>query len=169
MSELARVHLSKSAPDVYKALAAFSKTVGGVADEAGIDARLKELVQIHVSQLNGCAFCVRVHVERATKTGVTADVIAQLPVWRESGVFSDREQAGLELAECFTFISEDGVPDDVYNRVGGILSEKEYIGLSWILVSINAFNRIAVAGRYHVPPREDLSLEDSDAASGTAW
>ena len=100
MSELARVHLSKSAPDVYKALAAFSKTVGGVADEAGIDARLKELVQIHVSQLNGCAFCVRVHVERATKAGVTADVIAQLPVWRESGVFSDREQAGLELAEA---------------------------------------------------------------------
>ena len=50
MSELARVHLSKSAPDAYKTLAAFSKTVGGIAEEAGVDARLKELVQIHVSQ-----------------------------------------------------------------------------------------------------------------------
>ena len=100
---------------------------------------------------------------------VTADVNAQLPVWRESGVFSEREQAGLELAECFTFISEDGVPDDVYNRVGGILSEKEYIGLSWILVSINAFNRVAIAGRYSVPPRDDLVGEDRDAASGAAW
>jgi alkylhydroperoxidase family enzyme len=96
-------------------------------------------------------------------------VIAQLPVWRESGVFSDRERAGLELAECFTFIHEDGVPDDVYDRVGGILSEQEYIGLSWILVSINAFNRVAIAGRYSVPPRDDLVGEDRDAASGAAW
>jgi len=169
MSELARVHLSRSAPDAYKTLAAFSKTVGGIAEEADIDARLKELVQIHVSQLNGCAYCVRVHVERAAKAGITADTIAQLPVWRDSGVFSDRERAGLELAEAFTFIHEEGVTDEVYNRVGAILSEREYVGLSWILVSINAFNRVAIAGRYGVPPRDDLAGEDRDAASGAAW
>ena len=169
MSEPGRVHLSKSAPDAYKTLSAFSKSVGTIAEEAGVDARLKELVQIHVSQLNGCAFCVRVHVERATKAGVSADVIAQLPVWRESGVFSERESAGLELAEAFTFISEEGVSDEVYDRVGGILTEREYVGLSWILVSINAFNRVAIAGRYSVPPRDDLAGEDRDAASGAAW
>jgi AhpD family alkylhydroperoxidase len=169
MSELGRVHLSKSAPEIYKALAAFSKTVGTVAREAGVDDRLKELVQIHTSQLNGCAFCVRVHVERATKAGVTADEIAQLPVWRESQVFTEREQAGLELAECFTFISDGGVPDEVYDRIGGILSEREYVGLSWILIAINAFNRVAIAGRYSVPPRDDLVGEDRDAASGAAW
>ena len=90
-------------------------------------------------------------------------------MWRESGVFSDRERAGLELAEAFTYIHEEGIPDDVYNRVGAVLTEQEYVALSWILVSINAFNRIAVAGRYHVPPRDDLAREDRDAASGTAW
>ena len=62
-------------------------------------------MQIHASQLNGCAYCVRVHVDRAVAAGVTADEIAQLPVWRESGVFSDRERAGLELAEAFTSTS----------------------------------------------------------------
>ena len=169
MSELPRVHLSKSAPDAYQTLSAFSKAVGGIANDSGIDARLKELVQIHVSQLNGCAYCVRVHAERAAKAGITVDTIAQLPVWRESGVFSDRERAGLELAEAFTFIHEEGVSDEVYNRVGGILSETEYVGLSWILVSINAFNRVAIAGRYSVPPRDDLAGEDHDAASGAAW
>ena len=169
MSEQPRVHLSRSAPDVYQALAAFSKTVGGIAAGSGIDDRLRELVQVHVSQLNGCAYCVRVHSDRATKAGITVDVIAQLPVWRESGVFSDRERAGLELAEAFTFIHEEGISDEVYDRVGGILTEKEYVALSWILVSINAFNRVAIAGRYHVPPRDDLGREDSDAASGTAW
>jgi AhpD family alkylhydroperoxidase len=169
MSEEPRVHLSRSAPKVYQALAAFSKTVGATAAESGIDDRLKELVQVHASQLNSCAYCVRVHGDRAAAAGVTVDVIAQLPVWRESGVFSDRERAALELAEAYTFIAEEGISDDVYDRVGGVLTEQEYVALSWILVSINAFNRIAVAGRYHVPPRDDLSLEDSDAASGTAW
>ena len=169
MTEERRVHLSRSAPPAYQALSAFSKTVGGIAAESGIDARLKELVQIHASQLNGCAYCVRVHVERAVAEGITADVIAQLPVWRESGVFSDRERAGLELAESFVFIHEEGVPADVYDRVGTILSEQEYVALSWILVSINAFNRIAIAGRYSVPPRDDLVGEDRDAATGAAW
>lgn len=153
MSEHPRVHLSKKAPTAYQALAAFAKTVGGIAADSGIDDRLKELVQIHASQLNGCAYCVRVHVEKGVAAGLDADVIAQLAVWRESGVFSDRERAALELTESFTFISEDGIPDEVYDSAGGILSEGEYVALSWILVSINAFNRVAIAGRYPVPPR----------------
>ena len=169
MTQERRVHLSRSAPPAYQALAAFSKAVGGIADASGVDARLKEIVQIHTSQLNGCAYCVRVHVERAVKAGVSADELTQIPVWRDSGVFSDRERAGLELAEAFAFIHDDGIPDDVYERVGGILTEEEYVALSWILVSINAFNRVAVAGRYSVPPRDDLVGEDQDAAAGAAW
>ncbi|MFG6476182.1 carboxymuconolactone decarboxylase family protein [Microbacterium sp. P06] len=155
MSEEPRVHLSRSAPDAYRALETFSKTVGALAANSGIEPRLKELVQLHASQLNGCAFCVRIHVDRAVAAGLSADEIAQIAVWRESGVFSDRERAALELAEAFTFISEDGVPDEVYDHVGGILSEAEYVGLSWILVAINAFNRVAIAGRYPVPPRPE--------------
>lgn len=153
MTDERRVHLSRSAPDVYQALDAFSKTVGALAAQNGIEDRLKELVQIHASQLNGCAFCVRVHVDSAVKKGLTVDEIAQIAVWRESGVFTERERAALELTEAYTFIHEEGVPDSVYDHVGGILSEQEYVALSWILVSINAFNRIAIAGRYPVPPR----------------
>jgi AhpD family alkylhydroperoxidase len=153
MSEYSRVHLSKSAPTAYRALDAFSKTVGDVAAEAGIGARLKEIVMIHASQLNGCAFCVRIHVDRAVEAGLTADVIAQIATWRESGVFDERERAALELTESFTFIAEDGISDEVYDQVGGVLSEQEYVALSWLLVSINAFNRVAIAGRYPVPPR----------------
>jgi AhpD family alkylhydroperoxidase len=156
MSE-ARVHLSRSARDAYNALESFTKTVKEVAADAGIDPRLKEIVQIHASQLNGCAYCVRIHVDRAVDAGLDADVIAQIATWRESGVFTERERAALELAESFTFIHEGGIPDEVYDHVGGILSEKEYVALSWLLVSINAFNRIAIAGRYPVPPRDAKS------------
>lgn len=147
------MHLSRSARPAYDALEAFSQTVGSIAADAGIDARLKELTLIHASQLNRCAYCVRIHVDRALAAGVTADEIAQLAAWRDSGVFSARERAAFELAERYVFIHEDGIPDDVYDRVGGVLSEQEYVALSWLLVSINAFNRITIAGKYAVPPR----------------
>lgn len=158
MSEETRVHLSKSEPTAYRALAAFSAEVGKVAAANGIEKRLSELVQLHISQLNGCAFCVRVHVDGALAAGAHVDEIAQLATWRESGVFTERERAALELGEAFTFIHEGGIPDDVYDHVGGILSEKEYTALSWISVSINSFNRIAIAGRYPVPPRPTTNV-----------
>ena len=154
MSEEERVHLSRSAPQAYQALAGLSKTAGLLAAEAGIGPRLKEIVLIHASQLNGCSYCVRIHVDRAVAAGMDADTIAQIAAWRDSGVFSERERAALELAESFTFISEAGIPDEVYDHVGGILSEQEYVALSWLLVSINAFNRVAIAGRCPVPARE---------------
>jgi len=150
-----RVHLSKTEPTAYRALEAFSKTVGEICAANGIDDRLKEIVMIHCSQLNGCAFCTRIHVDRAAAAGIDADTLTQIPAWRESGVFSDRERAALELAEAFTFISDEGVSDEVYNRVGSVFTEKEYAALSWACVSINAFNRVVVAGRYPVPPRKD--------------
>ena len=152
MSET-RVHLSKTEPAAYQALDALSKTVGQICADNGIDDRLKEIVMIHCSQLNGCAYCTRIHVDRALAAGVDADTLTQIPVWRESGVFSDRECAALELAEALTFIAEDGVSDEVYNQVGAVFTEKEYAALIWACISINAFNRVVVAGRYPVPPR----------------
>lgn len=161
-----RVHLSRAEPAAYRALEAFSKAVGEIAVANGIDDRMKELLLLHISQLNGCAFCVRVHNDRAEMAGVPADVLMQLPVWRESGVFTDRERAALELGEAYTYIHRDGIPDDLYDRVGSILSEQEYTAVSWLSVSINAFNRVAIAGRYPVPPRADRAL--GTAAVGTA-
>jgi AhpD family alkylhydroperoxidase len=152
MSET-RVHLSKTEPAAYQALDAFSKTVGQICAANGIDDRLKEIVMIHCSQLNGCAYCARIHVDRAVAAGIDTDTLTQIPTWRESGVFSERERAALELAEAFTFISEDGVSDEVYDLVGSVFTEKEYAALSWACVSINAFNRIVIAGRYPVPSR----------------
>jgi len=152
MSE-SRVHLSRTEPTLYTALEAFSKEVGVVCAANGIDDRLKELVLLHCSQLNGCAYCTRLHTDRALAAGADADTLMQLAVWRESQVFSERERAGLELAEAFTFIHDEGISDEVYNRVGAVFTEKEYAALSWACVSINAFNRIVIAGRYPVPPR----------------
>ena len=154
-----RVHLSRSAMDAYRALDGFTQTVNEIAAASGIDDRFKEIMMIHASQLNGCAFCVRVHLDKALEAGLDADVISQIATWRDSGVFTERERAGLELTESFVYIHDGGVSDEVYDHVGGILSEKEYVALSWLLVSINSFNRIAIAGRYPVPPRKPKPAE----------
>lgn len=161
MTQERRVHLSRSARPAYDALEAFSQTVGTLAADAGIDDRLKEIALIHASQLNGCAYCVRVHVDRAVTAGMSADEIAQIATWRESGVFTPRERAALELTESYVFIHEDGISDEVYDHVGGILTEGEYVALSWLLVSINAFNRITIAGQYPVPRRHGAAAEPS--------
>lgn len=163
-----RVHLSRAEPTAFRTLDAFSKAVGAIARENGIEERLREIVLLHISQLNGCAYCARIHVSRLIEAGGTADLVAQLPTWEESGVFSERERAALELAEAFTFIHEGGISDEVYDRVGGILSEKEYTAISWLSVSINAFNRVAIAGRYPVPPLEPVLETDAGTAAGPA-
>lgn len=149
-----RVHLAKSAMDVYRALEEFAKQVGKVCRENGVEDRLKELVQLRCSQINGCAYCMRVHVERAEKAGVTMDELGQLSTWRESGVFTERERAALELAEAHTLIHDDGISDELYNRVGSVLTEQEYVAISWTAISINAFNRLTIAGHYPVPPKQ---------------
>ena len=155
MTDEHRVHLSRAARPAYDALDAFATTVGALAADAGIDDRMKEIALIHASQLNGCAYCVRVHTDRGVRAGLTVDDVGQIAVWRDSGIFTERERAALELAEHYVFIHDDGIPDEVYDRVGGILSEQEYVALSWLLVSINAFNRITIAGKYPVSPRRD--------------
>ncbi|MGO1546850.1 carboxymuconolactone decarboxylase family protein [Microbacterium gubbeenense] len=149
-----RVHLARRARAVYQALQEFSKAVGAHAREHGLDDRLMELVQLRCSQINGCAYCMRVHVDRAEKAGVTMDELGQLTAWRDSGVFTERERAALELAEAHTLIHQDGISDEVYNRVGSVLTEEEYIGVSWLAIAINAFNRQAIAGRYEVASRQ---------------
>lgn len=147
-----RIHLNKSAPKAYQSLSAFADTVAAIAEDNGVDDRMKELVLLHCSQVNGCAYCARVHTERAAKAGVSFDDLAQLAVWRESGVFSDRERAALELAEAFTLFSAGGVSDDVYARVTAVLTEAEYVGVSWLAVEINSFNRIVRATRIAARP-----------------
>lgn len=152
MTSAARVHLSKTRPTAYAKLAALSAEVGQLAREAGIEPLLSELVQMRASQINGCAYCLRVHTAKALKHGETTERLTVLPSWRDAGLYSERERAALALTEAITLVAEGNVPDDVYAASREIFDEVEFATLSWIIVSINAFNRIAVTSRYLVDP-----------------
>ena len=155
MSTAARVHLSKTFPSAYEKLAALSAEVGQIARDNGIEPLLSELVQMRASQINACAYCLRVHTRKALSLGETTERLTVLHAWREAGLYSERERAALALCEAMTLVADGHVSDEVYEASRAVFSETEFAAISWVIVSINAFNRIAVTSRYLVDPVSD--------------
>jgi AhpD family alkylhydroperoxidase len=111
--------------------------------EAQIEKPLFELVKIRASQINECAYCIDMHTKDARAHGETEQRIYALSAWRETPFFSARERAALEWTEELTRIADNHVGDDVYERVLGELGEKDLVALTFAIVVINGWNRIA--------------------------
>jgi len=116
-------------------------------DESGLERRLIDLVKVRGSQINGCAYCIDMHTKDARAAGETEQRLYALDAWRETPFFSDRERAALEWTESITHLAETHVPDEVYERVQQQFSETDLVSLTLAAVTINAWNRFAVAFR----------------------
>jgi AhpD family alkylhydroperoxidase len=120
------------------------------ARSCGLEMSLIELMKTRASQLNGCAFCIDMHTKDARTRGETEQRLYALNAWREAPFYSDRERAALEWTEALTMIGP-GVPDDLYDRVRAQFSEAEVVNLTAVVVTINAWNRLAISLRFPVP------------------
>ena len=149
-----RLNYVHHASGMYKKLNELSMAV---KKESSLDHGLLILVDIRASQLNGCAFCVDMHVKQAKIHGERELRIHHLPVWRESSLFSDKERAALEWTEIVTKLPEHGVPDEVFERVRQHLSEQELAELAFAVATINAWNRLAMPFRA-VPGSADAAF-----------
>ena len=138
-----RVDYQKQSPDLFKKFLEFTMTL----NHSSIEDSIRDLVQLRVSQINGCAFCVDMHVKHATIHGERALRLHHVAIWRESNLFSPRERACLAWAEVLTQIPAHGVADELYERVRTQLSEKEISDLTFSVMAINAWNRVNVAFR----------------------
>ncbi|MBB5163433.1 carboxymuconolactone decarboxylase family protein [Mycobacterium sp. AZCC_0083] len=138
--------LSSAVPEAYQAMLTLNEQCDKAAAEAGIEPLTVDLVRIRVSQLNGCAFCLRMHVRDALEKGESTDRIAVVSAWRETAYFTETEQAALEIAEGITRISEVGGEDSA------ALTTQQAAVLKWIAITMNAFNRIAIASHYKIGP-----------------
>jgi AhpD family alkylhydroperoxidase len=119
---------------------------------SGLDNQLYELVKIRASQLNGCAFCLDMHLRDARAGGEDQRRLDVLSAWREAPqLFSEREQAAFALTEAVTLISQDGVPDDVWSRVSASFDDKEIVHLLMAIATINVWNRLAVSTHQALP------------------
>ncbi|WP_306116012.1 MULTISPECIES: carboxymuconolactone decarboxylase family protein [unclassified Roseovarius] len=138
-----RFNVVKDTPHLYEALMELNAAVAG--SEA--DARLVHLVKIRISQINGCAFCVDMHIKEALQHGIDQTLLNLLPVWRETTQFDTRERAALSWAEALTMLPGSHGSDDAYDEVHAEFSEQELAALTVAIGTMNLWNRIGVGAR----------------------
>jgi AhpD family alkylhydroperoxidase len=112
---------------------------------SSIDAKLKALIDLRVSQINGCGYCVDMHSTQARSHGETQQRLDCLPAWRECDFFDPAEQAALRWAEALTDISHAHAPDELYAALTEHYSEQQIVDLTLIISIMNAWNRIAIS------------------------
>lgn len=136
------MNLKSLAPRVYKSMLALDAAAG-----EGLEPSLKELVRIRASQLNGCVYCIDMHTTDARKGGESEQRLYAIPAWQEAPYYTARERAALAFTDAVTLVSQTHVPDDVYAGAAGEFSEPELAQLIGLIMTINAWNRLAISTR----------------------
>jgi AhpD family alkylhydroperoxidase len=116
-------------------------------DASGLEPALLDLLKIRASQINGCLFCIDMHVKEARARGESEQRIYALNAWREAPYYSPRERAALAWTDAVTLVADTHVPDAVYEEVRGQFDEKGIVALTFALVAINGWNRLSIAFR----------------------
>lgn len=133
-------------PQGYQAMKALQQVV----DQSNIEPKLLELVKIRASQINGCAHCLDMHTKDAIALGEKEQRLHLVAAWREAPFYSERERAALAWCEALTNIAETGAPEDIYGSLGSLFSPKEIMELTFAIVAINSWNRLAIGLRSEV-------------------
>ncbi|MEV1068952.1 carboxymuconolactone decarboxylase family protein [Streptomyces sp. NPDC050263] len=145
-----RIFIDKQSPKAYHALVQTSEAVRATAAEAGLERTVVELVNLRVSQLNGCAFCLDVHTKAALRAGEDTRRLAVLAAWRDTELFTPLERAALALAEVTTVLSDAAAQEAAYEDARQALTEDQISAVIWVAVTINAFNRVSVLSKHPV-------------------
>src|SRR5919205_3415515 len=138
-----RMALKEASPGAYEAMLGLERYLTAT----GLDNKLRELVKIRASQINGCAFCIDLHTKDARTMGESEQRIYALNAWQETPFFTPEERAALALTEAITLVAETGVPDEVYEEARRLFGEERLAELIMAVVAINAWNRIAISTR----------------------
>ena len=139
-----RIDYRKHQRDIYRGMVGVHDAV----EASGLERSIIELVNIRASQINGCAYCLSLHIPDAREAGVSQQQIELISAWRECGdLYSPREQAALAWTEQNTLIAEGNHDDAVWDLVCGQFSEEEALALTWAVAAINTWNRVAIPMR----------------------
>lgn len=142
--------LDKSDTASWKALNGLSLKVKEAAEAAGLDTRLIELLNVRISQINGCAFCLDMHSRMALEAEETSQRLAVLSTWRETELFNDLESAALSVAEAVTELpdSETRIAELASSRM--VLNDAQFSAIQWAAIAMNAFNRVSILSQHPV-------------------
>jgi AhpD family alkylhydroperoxidase len=135
-----RMTIGRAAPRLYRALVS-------LGNEVELDPRLRELVNLRASILNGCAYCIDKHAKIARRAGESEQRLHAVAAWHDAPFFDDKERAALGLTDAVTLISDEHVPRQVWEEASAHVEPDELAQLVWAITVINAWNRIAIATR----------------------
>lgn len=141
-----RINYSKILPEGLNAMLVLENLV----EKTNLEPKLKELIKIRASQINGCAYCLDMHTKDARAIGESEQRINVVVAWREAPFYSPRERAALAWCESLTLISQTGAPDNVYAGLEQVFKPEEIVELTLAIVVINSWNRLAVGLRSDV-------------------
>ncbi|HTU09970.1 MAG TPA: carboxymuconolactone decarboxylase family protein [Allosphingosinicella sp.] len=148
-----RLNIFQAAPEGAKAMIAVEAAI----EQSGLDHGLLELVRLRASQINGCAFCIHMHVKDALKHGENGMRIALLDAWRESPLYTDRERAALNWTEVLTRVAKTHAPDADYALLQSQFDDKEIAALTLLIGAINLWNRVQIGLRGVHPVEEQAA------------
>lgn len=143
-----RVNFAAAAPDAYQAVAALDRYV---SQDSGLPHRLIHLIKLRASQINGCAYCVDMHVKQARRDGMSEQWINLLATWQESPVYSAEERAVLGWTEALTLLAATRAPDADFEALRAHFSDEQITKLTVAIGAINVWNRLAVGLRSQHP------------------
>jgi AhpD family alkylhydroperoxidase len=147
----ARLDFDAHAATFAKAMAHLDRTATKELDRVDFDPRLRELVRLRASQLNGCAYCIDMHSKDARAIGETEQRLYGLSAWPETPYFTARERAALAFTEAVTLVADTHVPAADYDAVAAEFTPDEVAALLSLIVTINAWNAISVSTRAWLP------------------
>jgi AhpD family alkylhydroperoxidase len=133
--------------EAYRAMLGVEKHLA----KCTIERTLRELIKLHVSQINGCAYCIDMHVKAALDAGEDPQRLHLLAAWRETTLFTLRERAALAWTEAVTQLATADPSDHLYDALRAQFSEAEVVQLTATIATINMWNRIAVSFRLQPP------------------
>lgn len=142
-----RFNISKAAPDLFNAVLQLDSAVR----KSDINKEILHLVKVRASQINGCAYCVDMHIKESLSDGLDEQKLHLLATWRESPFFDASERAALEWTESVTLLADTGIPDDAYDALHDFFSEAQVAALTVAIGTINLLNRMAVSSRLQHP------------------
>ncbi|MDQ6819218.1 MAG: carboxymuconolactone decarboxylase family protein [Actinomycetota bacterium] len=146
-----RLDFDSHAPSFMRAMTHLDNAATKELDRVELDPELRELVRIRASQLNGCAYCIDMHTKDARAIGETELRLYALPAWREAPSFTERERAALAFTESLTLLAAEHLTAEAYDALAAHFTPDEVAALISLIVTINAWNAIAVSTRAWTP------------------
>jgi AhpD family alkylhydroperoxidase len=143
-----RIAYAKVAPGAVQGMYAAS----AYFDRCGFSQLLRRQVELRVSQINGCSYCIWLHSRQIKELGDTEERLAAVEHWRTALCFSDAEKAALAWAECVTRIGDGVPPDAVFEPLRHHFDDRRIVDLTAIIANMNSLNRMAISFRLEAPP-----------------